>query len=227
MQTKQSTHEDLATQGIRVFLLDDHEVVRSGLRELLTTAGMTVVGEAGTGQQTLDRIPALAPDVAVLDVNLPDGDGVSVCREIRTTQPEVECLIFTSFDDDRALANAVMAGAKGFILKQIRMSDLVGAIQRVANGEDLIDAKLRRRAAARLAKEHEDGTDRLTKQERRILEFIAEGLTNREIAERMFLGEKTVKNYVSNVLAKLGMKRRTEAAVFAIRHQQESTDQSG
>ena len=204
---------------VRVFLLDDHEVVRRGLRELLESEDdIMVVGDADTAALALDRIPPTAPDVAVLDVRLPDGDGVEVCREIRSRHPEIACLMLTSYADDEALFAAIMAGAAGFILKQVRGNDLVDAIRRVARGESLLDPALTAKVMERLRHEPEDDElAGLTPQERRILDLIADGLTNRQIGERMFLAEKTVKNYVSNVLAKLGMHRRTEAAVFATR----------
>lgn len=203
----------------RVFLLDDHEIVRRGLRELLEAEDdLEVVGEAGTAEEALGRIPATRPDVAVLDVLLPDGNGVEVCREIRSRHPEINCLMLTSYADDEALFNAIMAGAAGYVLKQVKGNDLVDGIRRVARGESLLDPALTARVLERLrAKPEPDELAGLTDQERRILELIAEGLTNRQIGERMFLAEKTVKNYVSNVLAKLGMSRRSEAAAFAAR----------
>jgi DNA-binding NarL/FixJ family response regulator len=206
---------------ITVFLLDDHEVVRRGVRDLLEAEpDIRVVGEAGTAASALARIPALRPDVAVLDVQLPDGDGVSVCRDIRSRLPGVACLMLTSFDDDEALFSAVMAGAAGYVLKQIRGGDLVGAVRTVAAGQSMLDpraashlmARLRDRAAPRA-----DPLAGLTGQERRILELIGDGLTNRQIGERMFLAEKTVKNYTSALFAKLGMERRTQAAAYAAR----------
>jgi len=176
-----------------------------------------IVGEAGTAEQALARIPAARPDVAVLDVRLPDGDGVSVCREIRSRMPEVACLMLTSFEDEEALFDAVMAGAAGYVLKQIHGSDLVGAIRTVASGQSLLDpqstAKMLQRVRERAARK--DPLASLTDQERQILELIGEGLTNRQIGERMFLAEKTVKNYVSNLFTKLDMRRRTQAAALA------------
>ncbi|HET7489927.1 MAG TPA: response regulator transcription factor [Acidimicrobiales bacterium] len=203
----------------RVFLLDDHEVVRRGLRELLEAEGdLVVVGEAGTAEEALARIPATTPQVAVLDVRLPDGDGVEVCREIRSRHPEINCLMLTSFADDEALFAAIMAGASGYVLKQVKGADLVDGVRRVARGESLLDPTVTRRVFERLRTGPEDkDLASLTDQERRILDLISEGLTNRQIGERMFLAEKTVKNYVSNVLAKLGMSRRTEAAAYAAR----------
>jgi DNA-binding NarL/FixJ family response regulator len=202
---------------IRVFLVDDHEVVRRGVAAMLEAEGdIEIVGEAGSAEQALARIPAANPHVAVLDVRMPDGDGVSVCREIRSQMPEVACLILTSFSDEEALYDALMAGASGYVLKQIHGSDLVGAIRTVASGESLLDPRstaqmlqwLRDRSARK------DPLAALSDQERQILELIGEGLTNRQIGERMFLAEKTVKNYVSNLFAKLGMSRRTQAAAF-------------
>ena len=204
--------------SITVFLLDDHEIVRLGVKELLEAQpDITVVGEAGTASSALARIPALRPDVAVLDVRLPDGDGVSVCREIRSKLPDVACLMLTSFGDEEALFNAVMAGAAGYVLKQIRGTDLVGAVRAVASGQSMLDAGAATQLMARLrdsTARKQDPLEGLTGQERRILELIGAGLTNRQIGERLFLAEKTVKNYVSSLLAKLGMERRTQAAVF-------------
>jgi DNA-binding NarL/FixJ family response regulator len=201
-----------------VFLLDDHEVVRRGVASLLETEpDIQVIGEASTAQQALARIPALRPDVAVLDVRLPDGDGVAVCREIRSQMPEVACLMLTSFTDDDALFDAVMAGAAGFVLKQIHGTDLVGAVRTVASGQSLLDPRSTARMMARLRDQasRKDPLAALSDQERRILELIGEGLTNRQIGGRMYLAEKTVKNYVSNLLAKLDMQRRTQAAALA------------
>ena len=203
---------------IRIFLLDDHEVVRRGVRELLEVEDdLEVVGEAGTAEEALQRIPAASPDVAVIDMRLPDGNGVEVCREVRSRNPEVQCVVLTSFADDEALFDSIMAGAAGYLLKQIKGTDLVDAIRRVAAGQSLLDPSVTERVLERLRKgpEQDERLSRLTEQERKILDLIAEGLTNRQIGERMFLAEKTVKNYVSNLLSKLGMERRTEAAVFA------------
>jgi DNA-binding NarL/FixJ family response regulator len=203
----------------RVFLLDDHEIVRRGLRELLEAEDdLVVVGEAGTAEEAYGRIPATSPDVAVLDVRLPDGDGIEVCREIRSKHPEIACIMLTSFSDDDAVYASIMAGAAGYLLKQVRGSDLVDGVRRVAAGESLLDPQVTTRVLDRLR--HREGDDELaslTDQERRILGLIAEGLTNRQIGERLFLAEKTVKNYVSNMFAKLGMHRRTEAAAYAAR----------
>jgi DNA-binding NarL/FixJ family response regulator len=208
------------TAQIRVFLLDDHEVVRRGVKDMLEAeADIVVIGEAGTVSSALARIPALRPDVAILDVRLPDGDGVSVCREIRSKMPTVACLMLTSFGDDEALFDAIMAGAAGYVLKQIRGTDLVGAVRTVADGRSLLDPDAASRVMARMreASTHSDPLAGLTGQERKILELIGEGLTNRQIGERLFLAEKTVKNYVSALFAKLGMERRTQAAAYAAR----------
>jgi two-component system, NarL family, response regulator DevR len=205
---------------IRVFLLDDHEIVRRGVRELLEAEDdIEVVGEAGTAEQALTRIPPTRPEVALLDVRLPDGNGVEVCREIRSRHPEVACLMLTSFSDDEALFQAVIAGASGYLLKQIRGTDIVTAVRRVACGESLLDDALTARVREQVRKRpnEDERLARLTNQERRILGLIAEGLTTRQIGAEMHLAEKTVKNYVSNLLAKLGMERRTQAAVFAAR----------
>jgi DNA-binding NarL/FixJ family response regulator len=206
--------------GIKVFLLDDHEIVRRGVRDMLEAEpDITVIGEAGTAESALARIPALRPDVAVLDVRLPDGDGVSVCREIRSRMPEVACLMLTSFGDDEALFDAIMAGAAGYVLKQIRGTDLVGAVRTVAAGDSMLDPEAASKVMARMREQasRKDPLAGLTTQERKILELIGEGLTNRQIGERMFLAEKTVKNYVSALFAKLGMERRTQAAAYASR----------
>ena len=203
---------------VRVFLLDDHEVVRRGVRELLEAEDdLEVVGEAGTAEEAFGRIPATSPDVAILDVRLPDGDGVEVCREIRSKHPEIACLMLTSFADDEALFSAIMAGAAGYVLKQVRGNDLVDGVRRVGRGESLLDPLLTTRVLERLRHPEPDELAGLTDQERRILDLIAEGMTNRQIGEQLFLAEKTVKNYVSNVLAKLGMSRRSEAAAYAAR----------
>jgi DNA-binding NarL/FixJ family response regulator len=203
----------------RIFLLDDHEIVRRGLRELFEQEDdIEVVGEAGTAEEALGRIPPTRPDVALLDVRLPDGDGVEVCRDIRSKHPEIRCLMLTSFADDEALFSAIMAGASGYLLKQVKGTDLVDAIRKVASGESLLDPAMTARVLERLrAPRPDDELAGLTEQERRVLDLVAEGLTNRQIGERMFLAEKTVKNYVSNLLAKLGMSRRSEAAAFAAR----------
>ncbi len=204
--------------AIRVFLLDDHEVVRRGVADLIgAQPDLDVVGEASTAAEALSRVPAARPDVAVLDVRLPDGDGVTVCRELRSRLPELRCLMLTSFADDDALFGAIMAGASGYVLKQIRGNDLVGAIRTVASGQSLLDPQTTARMMDRMrsAATRPDPLTALSDQERAVLELIGEGLTNREIGERLFLAEKTVKNYVSHVLAKLGMQRRTQVAILA------------
>jgi two-component system response regulator DevR len=204
----------------RVFLLDDHEVVRRGVRDLLDSEDdLTVVGEASNGAQALDRIPVARPDVALLDVQLEEGTGIEVAREIRSRHPEIRCLMLTSFADDEALFDSIMAGASGYILKQVRGNDLIDGVRRVAAGQSLLDPAMTTRVLDRLrhGQEEDERIASLTAQERRILDLLAEGLTNRQIGERLHLAEKTVKNYVSNVLMKLGMERRTEAAVYAAR----------
>jgi two-component system, NarL family, response regulator DevR len=203
---------------IRVFLLDDHEVVRRGLRYMLEREGdIEVVGESGSAVEAGHRIPALRPHVAVLDGRLPDGSGIDVCRDIRSIDPSIRALILTSYEDDEALFAAIMAGAAGYVLKQIRGTDLVDGIRRVAAGQSMLDPAVTARVLERIRQgpQQPDELRGLTDQERRILELVAEGLTNREIAGRMFLAEKTVKNYVSSLLAKLGLERRTQAAVLA------------
>ena len=206
--------------GIRVFLLDDHEIVRRGVRELLEGAeDIEVVGEAGTVAQALDRVPLTTPDVAVLDVQLPDGSGVEVCRELLSDHPDLRCIMLTSFTDDEALLDAVIAGASGYILKDVRGSDIVESVRRVAAGGTLLEPSAVARARDRLRRGAEEDArlKGLRPQEHRILALLAEGRTNRQIAEEMYLAEKTVKNYVSNLLSKMGMSRRTEAAVYAAR----------
>ena len=206
-----------ADAPIRVFLLDDHEVVRSGVRALLESSdGIEVAGEAATATEALARVGPTTPDVAILDVQLPDGSGVEVCRTIRSEHPSVRCLMLTSFADDEALFDAILAGASGYLLKQVRGTDIVDAVRRVAAGQSLLDPTLTGRILERMRQPpaEDERLARLTSQERKILALIAEGLSNREIASRMFLAEKTVKNYVSNMLSKLDMQRRTQAAVF-------------
>ena len=206
---------------IRVFLLDDHEIVRRGLRELLESDGdIEVVGESGLAQEAARRIPALRPDVAVLDARLPDGSGIDVCRDVRSQHPEIAALILTSYDDDEALFSAIMAGAAGYVLKQVRGNDLLQTVRRVAAGQSALDPAVTQQVLDRLrhGPEEDPALARLTGQERRILELIGEGMTNRQIAAEMCLAEKTVKNYVSALLAKLGLERRTQAAVFATKH---------
>ncbi|MEW2371316.1 response regulator transcription factor [Streptomyces sp. NPDC006656] len=208
-------------EPVRVFLLDDHEVVRRGVHDLLDAEpDLTVVGEAGTAEQALARVPALRPQVAVLDVRLPDGDGVSVCRELRSRMPDLACLMLTSFDDEEALLDAIMAGASGYVLKQITGTDLVNAVRTVASGQSMLDPGATARVMARLrggsAKEEQPrGLPGLTEREREILALVGEGLTNREIGKRLYLAEKTVKNNISRLLAKLGVERRVQAAVIA------------
>jgi len=204
---------------VGVFLLDDHEIVRRGVRELLEAEpDITVVGEAATAQAALVRIPALRPDVAVLDVRLPDGDGVSICRELRSRIPDTACLMLTSFGDDEALFSAIMAGAAGYVLKQIRGTDLIGAVRAVAAGQSMLDREAASRVMARMReKAAADPLAELTDTERRILEQIGHGLTNRQIGEQLHLAEKTVKNYISVLFGKLGMERRTQAAAYAAR----------
>lgn len=206
----------------RVFLLDDHELVRRGVRDLVSAEDdIVVVGEAATGDDALQRIPAAKPDVAVLDVRLGEAQsgtgttGIEVCRAVRSAHPEIACVMLTSYADDEALFASIMAGAAGYVLKQIRGSDLVDAIRRVAAGESLLDPAVTARVLERLRSPVADPLAALTPQERRILDLITEGMTNRQIGEEMFLAEKTVKNYVSHLLTKLGMERRTEAAAYA------------
>ncbi|MFT4262050.1 MAG: response regulator transcription factor [Nocardioides sp.] len=205
---------------ITVFLLDDHAIVRDGLRTLLEASGeIEVVGEAGTAAEALRLIPVLRPQVAVLDNRVPDGSGIEVCRDIRAADPEIRALILTSYDDDEALFSAIMAGASGYVLKEIGTADLVSAITSVASGLSLIDVSLAQRVLDRVRNGPAVAPEleALTEQERRLLELVTEGLTNRQIGERMFLAEKTVKNYVSVMLGKLGLERRTQAAALAHR----------
>ncbi len=209
---------------VRVFLLDDHEVVRRGLHDLLDgEPGLAVVGDAGTAEQALVRGPALRPDVAVLDVRLPDGDGVTVCRELRSRVPGLACLMLTSFDDDDALLDAVLAGAAGYVLKQIKGSDLVAAVRTVAAGQSMLDPATTARLLGSLrgqdtpAPAQDNALEGLSEREREILDLIGEGLTNRQIGDRLYLSEKTVKNNISRLLAKLGVERRVQAAVLATR----------
>lgn len=214
-----------AETPIRVFLLDDHEVVRRGVHDLLDDEpDITVVGEAATAEQALVRVPALRPHVAVLDVRLPDGDGVTVCRELRSRMPDLACLMLTSFDDEEALLDSIMAGASGYVLKQIQGSDLVSAVRTVARGQSLLDPSATTRLMARLRGGQQPETEPdvllgLTDREREILALIGEGLTNRQIGQRLYLAEKTVKNHISRMLAKLGVERRVQAAVIATQAQ--------
>ena len=204
-------------EPVKVYLLDDHDVVREGLRFLLERHGVEVVGESASAAEATARIPALRPDVAVLDARLPDGSGIEVCRSVRSVDPTIKALILTSYDDDEALFAAIMAGASGYVLKEIKSSDLVTAIHHVAAGNSLIDPALTARVLERVRNGPATAPElaELTEQEMKLLGHIAEGLTNRQIGERMFLAEKTVKNYVSSILAKLGVERRTQAAVLA------------
>jgi len=208
-----------SAEVVRVFLLDDHEVVRQGITAMLETQpDLTVVGEAGTVAEALARVPVLRPDVAVLDVRLPDGDGVQACRQLRAQLPDLACLMLTSYADDEALFESVMAGAAGYVLKELRGGDLVNAIRTVAAGGSLLDPTATRQLLSRLRTSGTatpDPLHRLTEQERKVLELIGRGMTNRQIGAELYLAEKTVKNYVSSLLAKLGMQRRTQAAVLA------------
>ncbi|MFI0505332.1 response regulator [Streptomyces albogriseolus] len=217
-----SEQDDSTGNPVKVFLLDDHEVVRRGVHDLLNDEpDITVVGEAATVEQALIRVPALRPDVAVLDVRLPDGDGVTVCRELRSKMPDLACLMLTSFDDEEALLDSIMAGAAGYVLKQIQGSDLVTAVRTVARGQSLLDASATAKLMARLRSageqpaEEPDVLPGLTDREREILDLIGEGLTNRQIGQRLYLAEKTVKNHISRLLSKLGVERRVQAAVIA------------
>ena len=212
--------------AIDVFLLDDHEVVRTGLRAMFeATDDIAVVGEASTAEEALLRIPLILPDVAVLDVRLPDGSGVEVCREIRSRWPEIVCVMLTSYNDDEALYAAILAGAAGYVLKQVGVGDLVDDIRRASTGQSLLDPQVAERVLERLqaGPRVDPRLASLTGQERKVLDLIAEGKTNRQIAEDLFLAEKTIKNYVSNLLAKLGMERRTQAASYAARLDERST----
>ena len=206
--------------AIRVFLMDDHEVVRRGLSDLISSeADLEIVGEAGTCAEGLQGILVKRPDVAVLDVRLPDGSGIEVCRDLRALAPEINVLMLTSYADDEALLSAVLAGAHGYVLKDIRSGDLVQMIKDVSTGKSLLDEKAVDQVRNRLRKGSSiySMLEDLTDQERRVLEFIGEGMSNRQIAEAMFLAEKTIKNYVSSVLSKLGMERRSQAAAFIAR----------
>jgi two-component system response regulator DevR len=201
---------------IRVFLVDDHEVVRRGIADMINAEpDLEVVGEASTARQAVARVAATVPDVAVLDVRLPDGSGIDVCRTIRSANPEVQCLMLTAYDDDEASYSAVLAGASGYVLKDIRGQNLVDSIRRVAKGESLVQKAVTRKVVTELTGNAADSpVSNLTTRERQVLELIAEGLTNRQIGDQLDLAEKTVKNYVSGLLAKLGMARRTQAAVY-------------
>lgn len=212
-----------ADHPIRIFLLDDHEVVRRGIAELLgDIEGFEVVGEAGTVAESLPRVRACRPDVAILDMRLPDGSGIDVCRDIRSELPTTYCLILTSYDDQDAVLASVLAGASGYVLKEVRTAGLVDAIRQVAMGRSLIDPSVISQVMTKV--QQSTGTDprlaALTEREREVLDLITDGLTNRQIGERLFLTEKTVKNYASSLFAKLGLERRSQAAVFGaeLRH---------
>ena len=215
---------------IRVFVLDDHELVRRGLTDLLSTAGdIEIVGEASTANDAMHRMPAARPDVALLDVRLPDGSGIDVCRDIASALPDLRCVMLTSYDDDEALFAAVLAGASGYLLKQIRGTNLVDAIRQVAAGRSLLDPAVTATLLERLRNPvaPDPVASSLTGRERQVLDLIAEGCTNRQIGERLFLAEKTVKNYVSGLLTKLGMERRTQAAVYGAQLQRPAPDRPG
>ena len=211
------------TEPIRVYLLDDHEIVRRGIRELLESEGdIVVVGESGLAGEAARRIPALRPDVAILDGRLPDGSGIDVCREIRSRDPSIAALILTSYDDDDALFAAIMAGAAGYILKQVGGNDFVDTVRRVAAGQSTLDPAVTAQVLERVRNgaRSDPALENLTAQDQRILQLIGEGMTNRQMAETMFLAEKTIKNYVSSLLAKLGLESRTQAAIFSLKHPQ-------
>ena len=215
--------------GLGVFILDDHAVVRAGLRQLLESSeDIHVVGEAGTIEEARARIPPTKPQVAILDVRLPDGSGVELCREVRSSHPEIACLMLTSYADDEALVNSVMAGASGYVLKQVGEFDLVDAVRRAGSGQSLLNESMTKRAIDRIRQGSfaDPRLATLTPQERRILDLIAEGDTNRQIATKLYLAEKTVKNYVSNLLAKLGMERRTQAATFMAKLNQQTSEET-
>ena len=216
-----------APSPIRVFLLDDHEVVRRGMREMLEAEpDFEVVGESGSAAEATRRIPALRPHVAVLDGRLPDGSGIDVCRDVRSQDPSIKALILTSYDDDDALFAAIMAGAAGYVLKQVRGNDLLDMIRRVAAGQSTLDPSVTAQVLERVRSgpPKDKALDVLTDQEQKILDLIGQGMTNREIAKETHLAEKTVKNYVSSMLAKLGLSSRTQAAIFAVKHGQQSRD---
>lgn len=213
-----------ATEPIRVYLLDDHEIVRRGIKDLLESEGdIVVVGESGLAAEAARRIPALRPDVAILDGRLPDGSGIDVCREVRSKAPDIAALILTSYDDDEALFAAIMAGASGYILKQVGGNDFVDSVRRVAGGQSMLDPAVTAQVLERVrnGRRIDPALEPLTTQEQRILELIGEGNTNRQVAETMCLAEKTVKNYVSSLFAKLGLESRTQAAIFALKHPRE------
>jgi two-component system, NarL family, response regulator DevR len=209
-------------EPLRVFILDDHELVRQGLRELLEGEGFVVVGESGSATEATRRIPALKPDIAILDGRLPDGTGIEVCRDVRSLDPRLRCVILTSYDDEQAIRGAVLAGASGYILKQIRSNALLAGILKAAAGESLFEPGVEQRIMAGLSKTPTDPRmEALSPQEKKVLALIGQGLTNRQIGGELFLAEKTVKNYVSSILAKLGFERRTQAAVYVTRNSQD------
>lgn len=217
-------HAAASSGAMRVFILDDHELVRQGLRDLLEGEGFLVVGESGSAAEATRRIPALQPDIAILDGRLPDGTGIEVCRDVRSLDPRLRCLILTSYDDEQALRGAVLAGASGYILKQIRSDDLLTGIRRAAAGESLFEPGVEQRIIEGLSRATVDPRlEALSAQEKKVLALIGKGLTNRQIGDDLFLAEKTVKNYVSSILAKLGFERRTQAAVYVTRN---ATDES-
>ncbi|WP_426763003.1 response regulator [Pseudarthrobacter sp. 1G09] len=210
-------------EPLRVFILDDHELVRQGLKDLLEGEGFVVVGESGSAAEATRRIPALRPDISILDGRLPDGTGIEVCRDVRSLDPRLNCLILTSYDDEQAIRGAVLAGASGYILKQIRSDDLLAGIRKAATGASLFEPGVRERIVSGLTRTPTDPRmEGLSAQEKKVLALVGQGLTNRQIGEELFLAEKTVKNYVSSILAKLGFERRTQAAVFVTRNSQEA-----
>ncbi|SDT33624.1 DNA-binding response regulator, NarL/FixJ family, contains REC and HTH domains [Pseudarthrobacter equi] len=210
-------------ESLRVFILDDHELVRQGLKDLLEGEGFVVVGESGSAAEATRRIPALRPDISILDGRLPDGTGIEVCRDVRSLDPRLNCLILTSYDDEQAIRGAVLAGAAGYILKQIRSDDLLAGIRKAATGASLFEPGVRERIVSGLTRTPTDPRmEGLSAQEKKVLALVGQGLTNRQIGEELFLAEKTVKNYVSSILAKLGFERRTQAAVFVTRNSQEA-----
>ncbi|WP_045731688.1 response regulator [Pseudarthrobacter chlorophenolicus] len=206
-----------------MFILDDHELVRQGLKDLLEGEGFVVVGESGSAAEATRRIPALRPDISILDGRLPDGTGIEVCRDVRSLDPRLNCLILTSYDDEQAIRGAVLAGAAGYILKQIRSDDLLAGIRKAATGASLFEPGVRERIVSGLARTPTDPRmEGLSAQEKKVLSLVGQGLTNRQIGDELFLAEKTVKNYVSSILSKLGFERRTQAAVFVTRNNQEA-----
>jgi two-component system response regulator DevR len=215
-----TSSDGAAPEPIRVFLLDDHEIVRRGIKDLLESAGdIVVVGESGLAVEATSRIPALRPDVAILDGRLPDGSGIDVCRDVRSQDPSINVLILTSYDDDDALFSAIMAGAAGYILKQVRGTDFIETVRRAAAGQSTLDPGVTAQVLERLRSgpQVDPAIAKLSNQEQRILDLIGEGMTNRQIAETLFLAEKTVKNYVSSLLATLGVENRTQAAIYMTR----------